>query len=93
MARYLTYTNNQTLLFYHPSMSSIANDIAIANDNITLGTLKKKPKKKKPNGSTGEPEDTNWPVFADGWPNLFIEGLHQVKLNDCVFLACLNQVA
>jgi len=88
MASYHTHIYNQTLLFYHPSMSSIANAIDIANSNITLGSLKK-----KPNESPGEPEDTNWPVFADGWPDLFIENLHQVKVSNCVFLASFDSPA
>lgn len=79
---YITYTAHQTLLFYHPSMSSIAEYIAKNDDKITLGTLKKK-----------DTTETNWPVFADGWPNLFIENLHGVKVCDCVFLASFDSPA
>jgi phosphoribosylpyrophosphate synthetase len=78
MATYVQTTVNQTLLFYHPSMQSIAQQIAVEHDMINLGTLRH-------TGSSSDSE--NWPSFADGWPNLFINEFHAIKVNDCVFLA------
>jgi len=87
MATYVQTTVNQTLLFYHPSMKSVAQQIAAKHSMITLGALRHPEEKKT------EETETNWPTFSDGWPNLFIEGLHNVKVNDCVFLASFDTPA
>jgi phosphoribosylpyrophosphate synthetase len=81
MATYVQTTVNQTLLFYHPSMKSIANKIAETHAMINLGTL------------AAESDSTTWPTFADGWPNLFINNFHDIKVNDCVFLASFDTPA
>jgi hypothetical protein len=66
MATYVQTTVNQTLLFYHPSMKSVAQQIAEKNSTITLGALRHPIRESKY-------DETNWPAFSDGWPNLFIE--------------------